>query len=173
MTTIIGIQNLDEANLYADVLTTSDGRAFDAPSMKKIIVRGDYVLAAAGAGGICDHITHVWRPPTYKGIPVYEFAVSQVVPSLMNSLNSSNLLTGDKDDIAWQVLAAVDGEIFQIESDGTVLQSSDGLYGIGTGSPYALGALATGATESEAMQVAARFDMNTRLPMQVVRQVRS
>jgi len=49
-----------------------------------------------------------------------------------------------------------------------VLETSTGLYGIGTGASYALGAIAHGATLQEAMKIAKKFDINTNGKIQIV-----
>jgi ATP-dependent protease HslVU (ClpYQ) peptidase subunit len=46
----------------------------------------------------------------------------------------------------------------------------DGLYGVGSGSSFALGALAGGATWKQAMQIAARNDVYTAPPFITHRQ---
>lgn len=172
MTTIIGRDTHEGCVLAADALTTSDGRPFAGPSIRKIVARGEYLLAASGAGGLCDHITHVWKPPKYTGGAVYDVLTASVVPSLMKSLRNSDMLTGDKEENTFQLLLAVAGEVFQIEADGTVLDDESGLYGIGSGAAYALGAIEAGATLTEALDIAAVYDVYTRAPMQIVRQVR-
>jgi ATP-dependent protease HslVU (ClpYQ) peptidase subunit len=175
MTTIIGIQENDQALLLADGLTTNDGRPFAGLAMQKIVSRGEYLLAAAGPGGTCDWITHVWKPPHYRHSgSVYDFLVTTAVPALIKGLRANDLAPSEKDDNStWQLMLALDGQVFQVESDGTVLQDGTGLYGIGTGAPYALGALLAGATEQEALQIASTFDIYTKPPFQIVRQVSS
>ena len=173
MTTIIGQRTSEGCVIAADALTTSDGRPFAGPSIRKIVDRGEYLLAASGAGGLCDHITHVWRPPNYRGSStVYDFLTATVVPSLMKSLRASDMLTGDKEENTFQLVLALAGEVFQIEADGTVLDDVRGLYGIGSGAAYALGALEAGADISEALDIAALFDVYTRAPIQIMRQHR-
>lgn len=174
MTTIIGIQENDRALILADALTSNDGRPFTGPSIRKIVTRGEYLLAAAGAGGTCDFINHVWKPPHYRhSSEVYEFLASTVVPSLIKGLKANDLMANEKEEnTTWQLMLALDGQVFQIEADGTVLQDVSGLYGIGTGAAYALGALQAGATEQEAMQIASMFDIYTRPPFQILKQVR-
>lgn len=170
MTTIIGLQWQWGCEIAADGRTTSDGRPFTGASMVKVVARGEYILAAAGSGGACDWVTHAWKPPVFKGPSVYEFLVGSFSPHLQKSLNA-NGFQPSKDDDGVSLLVAVAGEVFQIEGDGTVMQDVRGLYGIGTGSAYALGAIEAGADIDEAFEIAARFDIYTSPPITVVKQV--
>lgn len=49
------------------------------------------------------------------------------------------------------------------------LHVKEDVYSVGSGSPYAMGALAMGATPKEAIQVAARFDSGTGNKTEVVK----
>ena len=170
MTTIIGQQWSWGCEIAADGRTTSDGRPFTGSAMVKVVARGEYILAAAGGGAACDWVTHAWKPPAFKGTDVYEFLVSSFSPHLQKSLNT-NGFQPSKDEDGVSLLVAVAGYVFQIESDGTVLQDVGGLYGIGTGSAFALGALEAGADLPEAFDIAARFDIYTSPPITVMKQV--
>jgi len=65
------------------------------------------------------------------------------------------------------------GNVFEIGDDLSVTQSEDGLYGVGSGSAYALGALAglvpnVGRAEIlKALAIAAKYDINTAKPFQI------
>jgi ATP-dependent protease HslVU (ClpYQ) peptidase subunit len=51
-----------------------------------------------------------------------------------------------------------------------VLHRADGLYAIGSGAAYAIGALEAGATPTEAVEIASRNDVMTGLPTQTIKQ---
>jgi hypothetical protein len=63
-------------------------------------------------------------------------------------------------------------DVLQLAPDGLFLWTScseadaikEPFYGIGTGGGYAVGALSMGATLDQAMEVAAKWDANTRAP---------
>lgn len=171
MTTIIGAQYPWGCEIGADGRTSDDGRPFNGRAMAKVVARSEYLLAASGAGAVCDYITHVYRPPAYRGEDPYEFFVCTFSPHLQKALKINNFSGPSDDDDGWQLIAAVDGYVLQVASDGTVLQSADGIYGIGTGAAYAIGAHEAGAPVDEALEVAARFDIYTGEPFTVLRQV--
>ena len=171
MTTIIGTQWQWGCEIAADGRTTSDGRVYDGSHMVKVVLRNEYLIAAAGSGGACDYITHAWRPPAFRGDSEYEFFVAYLSPHLQKALSLNDFLPL-KDDDGLQILVAVNGYVFQIESDGTVLHSDSGFYGIGTGAPYALGAIEAGAETSEALEIASMYDIYTGPPFTRVKQVK-
>lgn len=164
MTTIIGIDDARDCELIADAQTTTDNRPYRHSQLSKLVRRGDYILAAAGSGVACDLAQYVWMPPPWDGSEPATFMRSMVIPHLRGTLDSNDWQPNyDKDDTL-QMLVALAGRIFQIETDFTVLMRADGLYAIGSGSAYAIGALEAGATPDEAMQIAARNDIYTGLP---------
>ena len=65
---------------------------------------------------------------------------------------------------------AVSGEIFDIADDLSVCRSADGIYGVGSGSDYAVGAIHAGAKPEKAIEIAAKLDVNTSGPIQIVEQ---
>lgn len=173
MTTIIGMQWPWGCEIAADGRTSEDGRPFNGRSMVKVVARGEYLLAAAGSGGACDYITHAWRPPAYKGGDVYEFLVSHFSPTLQKALSTNGFSPQNEEGVGTSILVAVAGEVFQIATDGTVMQDVDGTYGIGTGAPYAIGAIEAGADIDEALRIAAQYDIYTGEPFTILKQVRA
>lgn len=60
------------------------------------------------------------------------------------------------------------GEVYAVERDAAVLVEVPFIAG-GSGFDLATGAMAAGATAEQAVQIAAMFDTNTQLPVQVAR----
>jgi len=169
MTTIIGLQAKTSCLLVADSRVTDDsGRTYTHPTMAKITKRGKFLIAGAGTTQPCDIVQHVWRPPTltpasYKDL--YHFMISDVVPSIRATL-SANGYTPDKEseEPDFIFLIAIGGTIFELDDTLSVLLRDDGIYGIGSGSAYAIGALQAGATWRQAMQIAAKNNVFTAPP---------
>lgn len=174
MTTIIGIQKPTYCMLVADSqVTTDDGRPFSHPEMVKISKVGKYLLAGAGDANACDIIQHTWKPPSpHSKKDIYHFMVSEVAPSLRSALKDADWFTNDKnsEDKSFDLLVAINGMIFQMDDSLTILMREDGIYGIGSGSSYAIGALQAGYTWQRAMIIAAKNDVYTSQPFQMVKQ---
>ena len=167
MTTIIGMQKDDHCILAADSRTTTDaGRPFSHATVTKITKKGKWLVAGAGTTMPCDTIQHIWKPPT---LPVrkdlYTFMITDVVPSIRNCLKDNGYVAStDSDDYDFLFLIAVNGTIYEIDDSYSVFLRDDGLYGIGSGSSYAVGALAQGASWRKALQIAAKNDVYTAPP---------
>lgn len=169
MTTIIGYQGVGQCVLAADSAVSVDSTLFVHQKMEKIVDNGGYLIAAAGPAWICEHIQHAWVPPRTDR-PNYEWMVKQFAPELRHELMDRLFLDLNSDEWNLQLLVAVDGVIYQLAHDASVLLNDRRWYAIGTGAPFALGAMEMGATEDEALKIATAWDVNTRPPFQVVRQ---
>ncbi len=74
------------------------------------------------------------------------------------------------DDYEFLFLIAVNGVIYEIDDTFSVFLRDDGVYGIGSGSSYAIGAVQQGATWRKALQIAAKNDVYTAPPFLMHRQ---
>ena len=175
MTTIIGLQKEDHCLLIADSRITDDGgRTYTHPSVPKISKRGKFLIAGAGLTQPCDIVQHMWKPPALTpgaSKDLYHFMIESVVPSLRTTLSVYGY-TPDKEntDQDFMFLIAVNGVIFEIDETLSVLLRDDGIYGIGSGAAYAIGALQAGAPWRKAMQIAAKNNVFTAPPFITHRQ---
>jgi len=172
MTTIIGIQHDGSCTLIADNRVTDDsGRIYTHPEMEKLTEVGPFIIGGSGEVSPCDIAQHLWKPPSLTAADrknVYHFMISKAMPSLRESLKANGYNfdeSHDKDSGArFQFLIACNGEIFDVDQDLAVMKSSDGIYGVGSGSPYAIGALHAGAKPMKAMEIAAKLTAFTSGP---------
>ncbi|CAB4167024.1 hypothetical protein UFOVP964_123 [uncultured Caudovirales phage] len=180
MTTIIGVQYADKCVLAADNQVTGEtGRRFNHPDMKKISQRGEFLIAGSGEVQPCDVIQHLWVPlkltPKDKA-DIYHFMITKVMASLRKCLTdngydfSEGKGEGKSDESRFNFLIAVGGELFDIADDLSVCRSGNGIYGVGSGSPYAIGALHAKAGLKRAVEIACEVDVNTSGPIQIVEQ---
>lgn len=165
MTTIVGYEDSRGSVIVADSVTTSDNRPYSSQYMPKIVRRDSYLIAASGSAHPCDLVQYLWLPPFWDGVSdIPSFTRTMVVPHLKQFLQASDWQPdSDKEDVL-VLLVAIAGYLVEITEDFSVLHRSDGLYAIGSGSAYAIGALEAGATPEEAIQIAARNDAMTGLP---------
>ncbi len=66
-------------------------------------------------------------------------------------------------------LVAVKGRVYQISSRGYWVRNVSGVYAIGSGSPYALGALESGATPKKAIKIASKYDWGTNSDVRILK----
>lgn len=175
MTTIIGVQYDGFCELVADSLVSNDsGRTWIHPDMTKINRRGVFLIAGAGEVAACDIAQHIWDPPVPNEKDkrdLYHFMITKVIPSLRDSFKSNGYILDKSDDeettSRFQFIVAVNGELFDIGDDLSVMRSADGFYAIGSGADIALGALHAGAEAQEAVEIACKISAYSSLPLQV------
>jgi len=180
MTTIVGVQYKDKCVIAADNQVTGDtGRRYNHPDMKKISKRGEFLIAGSGEVQPCDVAQQIWTPPRVTAKDkedIYRFMIIKAMPSLRKCLTENGYDfnegkgEGKADDNRFNFIMAVGGELFDIADDLSVCRSDDGIYGVGSGSPYAMGALHAGKTPKRAVEIAAKLDVNTSGPVQLVEQ---
>lgn len=169
MTTVIAIQHDHGVDMIADSQINSDGKPYFHPDMVKIVERNKYLIGVAGQVVALQVIHNLWNPPSlpanYKG-SLYNFIITKVVPSLKAALDDAKIFTEKEkeDGDLFSILLAIKGECFEIDDAYTVARRADGIYAIGSGSDYALGALMAGADVDSAMNIAATLDVNTHAP---------
>jgi ATP-dependent protease HslVU (ClpYQ) peptidase subunit len=169
MTTIIGIEYKDSCFLVADSQTTDDsGKIYSHPNVKKIAERGAFLVAGSGEVLPCDVAQHIWEPPTpakKDRQDLYHFMISKAMPSLRKCLNENGYnFDESKSEGRFQFLIAVCGEIFDVDQELCVSMSSDGMYAVGSGGAYALGALHAGVDAYQALEIAAKITAFTAGP---------
>ena len=169
MTTVIAIQHHDGVDMIADSQINSSGKPYFHNDMVKIIDRNKYLIGVAGRVVALQAIQNSWNPPTfssnYKG-NIYNFVITKIVPSLKLFIDDCKMFTDKEkeDGELFNILLAIKGEVFEIDEDFSVARRSDGIYAIGSGADFALGALMAGALPNDAMMIAASFDLNTHAP---------
>jgi ATP-dependent protease HslVU (ClpYQ) peptidase subunit len=174
MTTIVGVQYDGFCELVADSLVSDDsGRTWVHPDMTKINRRGSFLIAGSGEVAPCDIAQHIWKPPVPDEKDkrnIYHFMITKAMPSLRECLKSNgyDFDAGDDKDTSsrFQFLMAVNGELFDIGDDLSVMRSADGYYGVGSGAQIALGALHAGADAREAVEIACKISAFSGLPLQ-------
>jgi hypothetical protein len=169
MTTIIGLQYDNECFLVADSQTTDDsGYLYVHPDLEKISERGLFLIAGSGEVLACDIAQHIWEPPVPTKEDkknLYHFMIVKAMPSLRKCLQSNGFnLDEPKTEQRFQFLMAVCGEIFDIDDELSVTRNSSGVYGVGSGAAYAIGAIYAGADAYQAMEIVSKLSAFTAGP---------
>jgi ATP-dependent protease HslVU (ClpYQ) peptidase subunit len=190
MTTVIGIQGDGYCLLAADTritATDSAGIAYQIMSLKaetsKIAVNGKYLIGTAGDLRAINLLTHTLNPPicppNLKGKKLDEFITNKLIPAIkqmfeQNGYTTNETNTPTKAEHDSELLIAVNQTLYHIDGDYSWFTDQTGIYTLGTGSPYALGALhnmptpknpAQAKTQAiKALTTASRYDPNTGSP---------
>ena len=169
MTTILGVQHRNGFTLAADSQTTSNDRPYIHPDLAKITKVGSLWIAGAGSARVCDIVQNNWTPPSYnKADAPYKYMVSKAIPSMRTVIEKSGFVLKEGD--TFQFLIGIGGSLFEVADDYSVLATADKIYGIGSGAPYAVGAIMAGADIESAMKIALKLDINSGGKIQIVKQ---
>ena len=185
MTTVVGVQGKNFCVLAADSQITEDNLRTISQKTPKIITKNQYLLAITGDTRPGDILTYNWSPPSYKGADPVQWMGKKVMPSILTAFKENNYdpfeATKEK-DAGFDYLVAFNGNLFHIAVDLSFIQSSLGLYGLGSGGAFALGYLSGLATAAlhlkperhaeKAVQISSMLDINTCPPIQLVTQRR-
>lgn len=93
----------------------------------------------------------------------FGYLITQVVPAWTHGLAKQfDKVPDQKED--WPdgvALVVLQGRIFKVYHDFTVTEADRDFAGIGSGSDYALGAIASGKSARKALEIAAELDLYT------------
>jgi len=158
MTTILGFQgdgysvictdsrisSMDEGGFASQIITLGKNSS-------KVAVNGKYLLGAAGDVRAINILHHVFVPPAptpgLTGSRLDSFFTNKFIPTLRNTFEVQGYAAPERDDsshIAEQgstVICSVHGSIYVVDGDYSWTSDSTGLYALGTGSSYGLGAM--------------------------------
>jgi ATP-dependent protease HslVU (ClpYQ) peptidase subunit len=195
MTTILGIQGEGFAVLCTDsrISLFEEGGTVSrvttlGTNSSKVCQNGKYLIGAAGDVRAINILQHVFNPPapptTTKGKRLDGFITKTFIPALRQCFEEQGffIAEGNSQNHPAQhsatIIVAVHGVIYVIEGDYSWTVDASGVYAIGTGSGYALGALSALVNTKKvtpqqaktfglkALQIASRFDPYTGTPFQ-------
>jgi ATP-dependent protease HslVU (ClpYQ) peptidase subunit len=159
MTTIVAIQGDGFAVVGADSRISwldENGSAYQMATlggtMGKIAVNGKYLLGAAGDLRAINILHHAFQPPTptpsLKGKRLDAFITTKFIPSLRAAFEENGYVPSrekermpSKAEHDSQILVVINGFIYVIDSDYSWMVDTSGIYVIGTGAPFSLGAI--------------------------------
>lgn len=185
MTTIAAIQGDGWAIVGYDSRVTEDSRIFSLPKdAGKVVRNGSYLLGAAGDMRAVNLLAHVFKPPvpaaTDFGLKLDRFISSKFIPALKSCFDEAQY--GEKGENDSTVLVVIHGRIYEIGSGYDWCHDERGLYGIGSGAAYALGAMYVAqegkkrtmsqarSSVKAAVAIAARLDPSTAEPVYILTQ---
>lgn len=195
MTTIVGIQGDSFAVVCTDSRVSSfdeSGMAFQITTLgagtSKVATNGKYILGAAGDVRAINIIHHAFTPPAPPanayGKKLDQFITRQFIPSLRHVFDEQGYSLPERDssdhlaEHSSTIVVVVHGTLYIIEGDYSWTSDTSGIYAIGTGSSYALGALQAfiggkkltsqqaKSIGTKALTVASKFDPYTGSPFQ-------
>jgi ATP-dependent protease HslVU (ClpYQ) peptidase subunit len=164
VTTIAATVAAGVVTIAYDNLMSSGSHSFET-DQPKVFSRHGVVFGVAGSMRDLNLISNADLPnPTLAPeVGAEEWLVTVFVPAFRQLLADHGRLGSQdgRDAAACDILVVVRGQVFNVDDDFTVVSRSDGLYVVGSGFPFATGALSAGATALEAVRIAAIHDAGT------------
>jgi ATP-dependent protease HslVU (ClpYQ) peptidase subunit len=193
VTTIVGIQGDGFAVIGNDSrLSEMDSGGFVSQIMtirsnaNKIAKNGKYLLGAAGDMRAINILHHVFIPPTptanLSGLQLDKFFTNKFIPELRECFDKTGYASPEKEssdhkaEQSSEIIAVVNATIYVIDSSYAWASDQSGVYALGTGASYALGALKALTGKSKltpasaktlcikALNIAAQYDPHTGSP---------
>lgn len=150
----MGIQGDSFAVICTDSRIASDGGSGTLTTlgqgMSKVAQNGPYLLGAAGDVRAINILHHVFTPPTppsnLRGKKLDAFMTARFIPALRECLEKQGYAYFDKDALYQAgfdsvIIAVIHATIYIIDGDYSWASDSNGIYAIGSGSDYAIGAM--------------------------------
>lgn len=168
MTTIVAVENKGHVLIGCDSQVTAGNQKMTLEG-GKIIRNGDYLIAVAGRLRMLQAMRHATLPTLgVDSTDIDAFVSLELGPAIAQVEMSVGCVPGES-----EYLFVVKGRIYSIYGDGTYTRNPSKHYSIGSGSPYALGALYSLRSEASrddverALQAAATHDIGTSAPFLV------
>lgn len=173
MTTIVAIEHADGVTFAYDSQVTSGGGGFTRhDDQQKVFQNGELVFGIAGSVLDAQIIEHMDIPSIKKRHAgnLDAWVTNRLIPSIRENLAAHGALEVDKQQTFADVhaLACVRGRIYRIGSNTAWTRREDGVYAVGSGSHFAMGALGMGASARKAVKVARANDLYTGGPIRTI-----
>jgi ATP-dependent protease HslVU (ClpYQ) peptidase subunit len=143
MTTIAAVQGSSWAVIGADSQVSEDNKKYRLPSeFGKLVHTGAYIIGVAGDLRAVNILTHNFRPPNpgkNTGELLDKFMTLRFIPKLKSCFDAN--FYGKDNEHGSILVVVVKGVVYEVGSDYDCIRDTRGLYSIGSGSPFALGAL--------------------------------
>lgn len=186
MTTICAVQGRGWVVIGWDSrVVDEDSRAYVAGgAWSKVVENNGYLLGAAGDVRAINILAHAFSPPAapkVRGVRLDRFITAKFIPALREVFEREGYLANRRETAeahGASLIVVVNKTVYEIGSDWAWVHPADGVYAIGSGAPFALGALSVlphrVVTDAEsavmdALLMASRFDAGTGAPFKVNR----
>lgn len=182
MTTIAAVQGNGWAVVGFDSRVSDDNRVYQLPKNQgKVSQNGSYLIGAAGdmrAINLMSDVLITPPPPPYADERLDKFMSNKFIPTLKSCFDEAQY--GDKGEHESSIVVIVNGVIYDIGTSYDWCRDAYGLYAVGTGSQYALGALnsmAEGKNRTlaaakqmvkDAVRIACRLDSSSAEPVNLL-----
>ena len=164
MTTIIMHETEDKVLIAFDSRVSGSSTQPSTNYSQKVFINpsADIILGVAGYLRAAQVLAYADLPAIDEhDWDVDRYVTMELVPAINDEVNGYyNTEDSDDDTDYTHFLIVVRGRVYHIAA-GCWTRNESGIYGIGSGSRYAIGAYAAGVDLAEAVEIAAEFDHAT------------
>ena len=167
--TTIAVKRMEDGQgvIFASDTQTTTGN--ERSYSEKVFQVGPVVFGMAGRLRDLNVVKHHLKAPTYtardKADPE-KWVVTKLIPELRKVLHENGRLEVNREQESSDSVAliALDGLCGEIGPDFSLSETGEPFWAIGSGSQFAKGAMAVGASARDAVEVASAFDVYTGPP---------
>lgn len=163
MTTIAMIEHEGGVTIGYDSQVTMGWQPADM-EQTKVFANNGVVYGVAGDVVDANVLRYADLPAAADaGWDIDRWVVRELLPAIRTALQTAGVLETNSGKVGTgsSVLAVVNGRVYSIGHDTSYVRFTSGIYAIGSGNQYALGAIAAGAHMRQALGIATQFDIGT------------
>jgi len=171
MTTILAAKT-DKGKIHFawDTQTTAGHKAINGGD--KVFVNGGVVFGVSGTVRTADVLQYMKVPKRTKADgDTRKWIITKLVPAIISEMKrvDAAYMENGQANTESSTIIAVDDVIGYLGSDLSFVEDALGLYGVGSGSSFAMGAFLGGASLTEAVQVAGILDVYTNMDVRTAK----
>lgn len=167
MTTIVAVETPQGVTFATD--SRVSGSALNDGWVSKVFENKGVVFGVAGylrVSQILQHTKMPELPKSDKPEKIDKWVTQNLAPIFLKASKEVSDLGHRGGSLA---LFAVKGRVYDMDNSGSWTRSSTGVYSIGSGANYALGALEAGASPKKAIKIAAKYDWGTNSDVKIMK----
>jgi len=162
LTTIVAVEKDGKVKFAADTRITTGWSKSDG-WVSKIVHNGEVTFAAAGYLRAIQVLAYAKLSPLPEKATedlIDRYVTLELVPAIREAFDATG---ADKNALAGsRVLVSLLGRVYSVHGgDGSWIRNKEGIYAVGSGADWAIGALSAGASPEEAIKIASKFDLYT------------
>lgn len=167
MTTIVAVETPEGVTFATD--SRVSGPNLNDGWVSKVFQNNGMVFGIAGYLRVSQVMQHMKLPDLPKSDKPEKIDkwMTQVFAPVFLKVNKDMGDSGFRSGS--NALVSVKGRVYDFASDGSWSRNASGVYSIGSGASYALGALEAGATPKKAIKVAAKYDWGTNSDVRIMK----
>lgn len=157
MTTILAIETIAGVQIGCDSQATGgDKIQLEQP---KVFTNNGAIYGVAGTALLANELRYADMPaPPKDADDTDRWMTREIVPHLRAVLECAGQKTDDDGDYVMQLIIVANGRAYEVGGNTGWVRNTAGIYAIGSGGPYAAGAISAGASLQGALEIAAKHD---------------